>query len=806
MAKKVFHLILVMAFVTTAYGQSLNKGFKFLQQGKLDKAYTVFDKAIGRRVDLPVAYYGMSLIYNDTTYRRYDPYKAYRYIKQALVYYNKYSMAWRRKWKQEYGVDYKTLVQQHDRIVNPQMRKALASHDIRQINDFIVRYSESPQADTARLFVDSVYLQEAIQENTIEAYRRYLKEHPTSRYTSKAKELLMKLWNREFHRVYSTLELSTIQRFEKKYPDYPYNADSVMFYKDLAIKARQLMLFAPYKPEFLDKYISFIHAAAPMEPAYLTLLKLIEPALMKYDFTAAVDTLVKYKPLFPGNHRIDTLVKILQRPDKRLVRRPVQGDINTPEGYELIPVITADNKTMFFCGENRKDNLGGEDIYVSHYRDGKWQKPHVVDDLSTIFGNEAPLSVSADGNTLLYFSNGDVYMSQRTKDGWSYPKEIKEINSDWWDADAFITADGNAILFVSDRPNPTGDYHPFNQYYHGGFIGNTDIWVVVKQGDHWSDPINLGPVINTPYAERTPFLHSDMRTLYFASDGHASLGSMDLFVSYRLSDTSWTQWSEPVNLGKWFNSPQKEYGYAISTDGKLAYYALFDTVQSDIYTVSLPEEAKPKIVVTVFGYVTDVDSNKLSARIVWEDLESGKVLGTLRTDPQTGYYVIPLPEGKNYGFYVECEGYYPSADNIDLRNYTGKRKLRHDFVLTPFEKMIKEGRSVRLNNIFFDFDSDRLRPESYPELRRLASIIKQNPGYLFEISGHTDSVGTAEYNKQLSLRRAQAVRDFLLKQGCNAKQMVVKGYGATRPVQSNETETGRQANRRVEVRIVGRIK
>ena len=806
MAKKVFYIIIALILGSNSMGQSMAKGFRFLDDGKPDKAMRVFEKYLQKREDVPVAYYGMSLVYNDSSFRHYDPYTAYRYIKQALKYYKKYSMSWRRKWAQVYHIDYKTLVAQHDRIVNPELKKALDSRDIMQINDFIVRYSESPQSDSARLFVDSVYLQEAIRENTIEAYRRYLREHPTSQYTEKAKKLLMRLWNREFHRVYSSLELSTMQRFEKKYPDYPYNQDSVVFYKDLAIRGRQLMLFAPYKPEFVGKYIRYIHDAAPMEPAYLALLKLVEQPLMRHDFSSAIDTLVKYKPFFPHEPRIDTLIAVLQRPDKRLVRQPVPGDINTPEGYELIPVLTADNKTMFFCGENRKDNLGLEDIYVSHYTQGKWQKPDVVEDLSTIFGNEAPLSVSADGNTLLYFSNGDVYMSQRTKNGWGYPQEIKEINSDFWDADAFITADGNAILFVSDRPNPSGDYHPFNQYYHGGFIGNTDIWVVVKEGGHWSEPINLGQVVNTPYAERTPFLHSDMRTLYFASDGHASLGSMDLFVSYRLSDTNWTQWSEPVNLGKWFNSPQKEYGYAISTDGKLAYYALFDTTQSDIYTVSLPEEAKPHLVVTVYGYVYDVDSNRLSASMIWEDLETGKELGHLRTDPQTGYYVIPLPEGKNYGFYVQCDGYYPSANNIDLREYRGQEKIRHDFVLTPLEKMISEGRAVRLNNIFFDFDSDRLRSESYPELRRLAKIIKQNPTLRFEIAGHTDSVGTESYNIQLSQRRAQAVRDYLVRQGCNPQQLVVKGYGYSRPVATNKTEEGRQANRRVEIRIIGKLK
>ncbi len=807
MVKKIFPLILIISLWASfsASAQYLDKAFKYLNENKFEKAQKFFYKSIDKRQSLPVAYYGLSRIYNDSLYSGYDPYRAYKMIKKALYYYNKYNLNAKKYWKGKYNLDYKTLVAQHDSIVNKELAKALASRDILKINEFIVRYQQSPQADTARKFIDSVYFSEVIKQNTIEAYRKFIKENPQSYYVAQAKKRLDSLWSREFHKAYSSLELSTMERFEKKYPDYPYNADTVFYYKNLAIRARQLMLYMPYKPEFLGKYISFIKDAAPMEPAYLTLLKLIDPPLMKYHFLAAVDTLKKYKHYFPHNARIDTLISILLRDDPKLVKAPLKGQVNTPNGYELIPVLTADNKTLYFCGENRDDNLGNEDIYVSHYKNGLWQKPEVVTDLSTMFGNEAPLSVSADGNTLIFFSNGDVYMSNKTKTGWSEPKEIREINSDFWDADAFITADGNAILFVSDRPNPSGDYHPFNNYFHGGMIGNTDIWVVVRQGDHWSQPINLGQVINTPYAERTPFLHPDMHTLYFASDGHASLGSMDLFVSYRLSDTSWTQWSPPVNLGKWFNSPQKEYGYAVSTDGRVAYYALFDSVQSDIYTITMPRQARPEMVLTVYGYVSDVDSNKLEADIVWEDLSTGKELGRLRTDPQSGYYVIPLPEGKNYGFYVSCKGFYPVSDNINLSNYNGKNKIRHDFVLTPVKDIISKKSAVVLNNVFFDFDSDKLKPESYPELRRFAEFVKEHPDLKFEISGHTDSIGTTEYNKDLSLRRAQAVMRFLIKQGCSAKQFVVKGYGSEKPVATNKTEQGRSMNRRVEFRVIGRI-
>ena len=805
--KRAIILLISVFLLSNTFAQDYIKGFKYLDDHKYSRAKKVFEKALktNLRANIIVGYYGLSKLYADSNSKYFDLDKAFEYFQKTYRFYKGARYAVRKYLNDKYNINSQTLEDLLDQIIKPQYEQVLQSHDVDKMKDFIAKYEGTRSAKKLQNYLDSIDFYQAKNENTIYSYRKFIHDHPNSVYIDSARPLLNALWQKEFNRVYRSLDLREIYRFEEKYPDYPYNNDTVQFYKDLAYRLKGLRLYKPFDSSKTQDYISFIKDAAPYEPAYLALLKLAQPPLSQGDWQAAADTIAKYKPLFPGNSRLDSLLALLQRKERPLKVEPLKGDVNTETGSEFLPVVTVDDTTMYFCAEGRDDNIGYEDIFVTHFNGKIWTKPKVVRDLSSMFGNEAVLSATADGNSLIIFKDGDIYITHKTKDGWSDPEPINEINSEDWDADACITADGNAIIFASDRPNPSGDYHPFNSYYHGGFSGNTDLWVVVKKDGHWSKPINLGQVINTPYAERSPFLHPDMKTLYFLSDGHTTLGSMDVLVSHRLSDTSWTQWSKPVNLGKYINTPFKEFGYFVAANGKLAYYSRTNGDQLDIYTIEIPKKLRPKVILRVMGYVRTPDGQPLAAKIIWEDLERDTTLGQLQTDPNNGYYVIALPQGKNYGFYISADGYYPLSANVDLRNYTGPTEIKKDFVLYPIKQIINQQVSVRLNNIFFDFNSAKLRPESYPELNRFARFLKQHPDLLVEISGHTDNIGSAEYNMKLSKRRAEAVKQYLVSQGCNPKQLVVKGYGYTRPVSSNKTEQGRQQNRRVEFKVIGKL-
>jgi outer membrane protein OmpA-like peptidoglycan-associated protein len=519
---------------------------------------------------------------------------------------------------------------------------------------------------------------------------------------------------------------------------------------------------------------------------------LIAVDLRKKNWSAALSTAEQFKACLGNKNRdFNELLRLLAAHDEPVVRAPIRGAVRAAKGEEYVPVVTADGKRLFFCGQYRPDSLKGEDIYVADIVNGECSTPVLVRDLCTD-KNDAPLSLSADGNDMLMFKSGKIYSTSRTSaGGWSTPTELPEpVNSSTWDADAMMTSDGRAMIFSSQRPG--------GQNYVRTDI---DIYVSVKNGDAWGTPMNLGPVINTRGTDRSPFLHPDMKTLYFSSDGHGGLGGLDLFKSTRLSDTSWTQWSEPVNLGKEINSPGGDWGYRISTDGQLAYFAAVDSTGSNhIETMTIPASVRPEIVATVSGVLVDRDRRPVEATIRWEDLTTQKKVGESRSNPVDGTYFIILPLGKNYGYYIDKEGYYPVSSNLDLRKGKEAVKMTNDIVMPTFDQMRREALSVPVNNLFFEVDKSELMKESIPELLRVADIIKRNNARV-RLAGHTDNTGTAPHNLDLSQRRADAVKAFLTTNGVRTSLIETVGFGDTKPVASNTNEEGKARNRRVEIKF-----
>ena len=222
--------------------------------------------------------------------------------------------------------------------------------------------------------------------------------------------------------------------------------------------------------------------------------------------------------------------------------------VNSVEGQEFVPVISADGKTLLFCGKHRNDSVGGEDIYISRHTAEGWSPAEPLRELCTKEGNEAPLSLSADGMKMILFKNGKLYMSVKGVEGWKEPELLSDaINISPWQADAMITSDGKALLFAAKKQTS----------HEWGLSVNIFVSLLNEKGE-WSEPIDLGPKINTPLMDRSPVLHPDMKTLYFSSEGHHSSGDLDVFVSTRLREDSWTEWSEPVNLGKSINTEGRE--------------------------------------------------------------------------------------------------------------------------------------------------------------------------------------------------------------------------------------------------------
>lgn len=542
--------------------------------------------------------------------------------------------------------------------------------------------------------------------------------------------------------------------------------------------------------------------------------KITNPNILKK--ISYTDPKAEYVNLYPSyTKKLNQIIEILEAPFEGLKINNLGTNINTTGG-EWDPNPTPDGRYLYLTVNGRGDGYGGHDVFVSTFKDGAWQKPVNVGPKVNGPNNETIDGISTDGNTILLsgdfegtLGKFDIYLVTRDENGWGPLEHLPfPINTSYHDEGACISSDGKVLVFTSDRPGGTGIYVPNGQLYHGTNNGNMDIYVTFKTDSGWSKPLNIGKQINTPFAERSPFLHPDGKTLYFSSDGHPGLGKMDVFKTIRLDDT-WTNWSEPVNLGKEINTILDDWGYKITVNGDSAFFASqWRTIgigDWDVYSVQLPQKAKPDTVITIHGKVTDQDGKPISADIKWEDLTTGKNVGILKSDPRDGSYIIILPLGKNYGYFAEKKGYYSTSDNIDLRETSpkkGKLTVERDIKLISIADLTDKKVKVRINNIFFDFDDNKLKPESYPELDRLCKVITENPTIKIHVEGHTDNIGSSKYNLDLSKSRAEAVREYLIKKGIVKSRFTIMGFGDTIPVADNSNDEGRAKNRRVEVWFV----
>ncbi|NJL15597.1 MAG: OmpA family protein [Microscillaceae bacterium] len=464
-------------------------------------------------------------------------------------------------------------------------------------------------------------------------------------------------------------------------------------------------------------------------------------------------------------------------------------------------MISADGLTLYY---NRKDhpqntvNANRSDIwYSTQNKEGIWGPAQNIGRPLNNEGHNFVISVSPDGNTLLlgnlYKSDGStagtgISISFRNQNGWTLPQEVKV--GDFYNDNPYneyCLAPNNKVLLLCLQRKDT--------------YGQKDIYVsFLQENGSWSAPQNIGLPVNSIGNEVGPFLAADGTTMYYSTDGHKGYGRNDIFVTRRLDD-SWLRWSEPENLGPAINTPNWDAYYTVPAQGDYAYMVSSQNSlgAEDIFRLKLPESARPQTVVLIKGRVLHSKTKApLEAQVVYELLKNGAEVGLARANPVDGTYQIALPAGEIYGFLGKAEGFYPVSESIDTQPYQQYTVLERDLYLTPIEK----NEVIRLNNLFFDFAKFSLRDQSFPELNRLVAFLNNNPEVRIEIGGHTDNVGTEANNLSLSKNRAEAVQQYLLKRGIAPERVLAKGYGEAKPIADNNTEAGRQQNRRVEFKIL----
>ncbi len=486
---------------------------------------------------------------------------------------------------------------------------------------------------------------------------------------------------------------------------------------------------------------------------------------------------------------------------------------------EYLPALTVDGHTLIFTRRfprnqaTTANTMQEEDLFVSE-RQGEgsnapWSTARRMDSPVNSHDNEGAQCISQDGRILFFTAcdrpdgvgRCDLYMCVRRGDSWSKPRNLgPQVNSEAWESQPSFSIDGQTLYFVSDRK--------------GGY-GGMDIWKTTFDGRGWTAPENLGPVINTPADDMTPFIHYDDRTLYFTSGAqpvgrngdysqcHVGMGGFDIFVSQRQEDGTW---STPHNLGYPINTPDDESSLIVSADGRTAFFSSSRDGgygEQDIYSFELPVEARPDVTICMKGVVTNAkNGGPVGADVKIIDLASGAVVANTSSDAQKGSYIVSLPAGRTYVVHVSADGYLFYSGEYEL----GKG-VDSDWNWTPEQvnialHPIEAGERVALRNIFFESGRYNLLDASHVELDKVVEFLSKNATLRVEIGGHTDNVGRPDDNQRLSEQRARAVYDYLVSRGIAGMRLSYKGYGETQPVSSNDTDEGRAANRRTEIKIL----
>jgi OOP family OmpA-OmpF porin len=473
---------------------------------------------------------------------------------------------------------------------------------------------------------------------------------------------------------------------------------------------------------------------------------------------------------------------------------------DTVNGFVLqyFPVLTADQQELIFTRRLGGGPNDDEDLVTSRKNErGRWLEPQSISANINTRLNEGTCTISADGRKLIFtscvgrdgFGSCDLFESRKIGEEWTEPKNLGfQVNSQEWESQPSLSADGRTLYFVSDR--------------RGG-LGRRDIWIsTLNDKGQWTKAKNAGKEINTVYDEISPFVHVNNRILYFASSGLTGFGGYDIFFIEK--DTA-GKWTAPVNIGSPINNHEDQFSLFITADGKKGYYSHEEARPagysvSYIYEMEIPETHQIRFKSNyVKGIVRDKTTRQpLLARIELVNLKQNETESLVDSDSVSGKYLMVLTQGAEYALYVNKKGYLFQSLNFNYSEIKNFEPITLDIEL----EKAREGTTAILENIFFEVDKYDLQEKSMTELQKITRFLNENPALKVEISGHTDNSGAPAYNKQLSERRAQSVYSYLTSHGTDASRLKTKGYGQDHPIADNTTEEGKQKNRRIEFKII----
>ncbi len=521
----------------------------------------------------------------------------------------------------------------------------------------------------------------------------------------------------------------------------------------------------------------------------------IDDAIAEYSKFKASSNVEEFYEVEYVDLQIEACKRAVIRQDNSLdVKSSSLSELMNPNSNNFSPVVSGNGSVLVYTS----DDNGYKRIYISKRENGNWTKPVDISIDLNCKGDCSSSSLSYDGKTLLLYKSdnkiGNIYISYFSNDHWTEIEKLKKINSKYWESNACISPDGKTIYVASNRK--------------GGF-GGLDIYKSESiDKNEWGPLENLGPGINSAFHENYPQIINDGKTLYFSSQGHATMGGFDIFYAEKINGS---KWAEPLNIGYPVNTTDDNIYYMPIGNGDEAYYARYPDHEAGklmIYHYAILA-GLPISNVKITGRLS-LDDNLLmhadsSYAIVIMDSSFTNVIDTIYPLAEDGEFEFEIPTG-TFKLEFIAEGYEPLNKIVTIHENTNLNEIELKPKLIPTE--VANGKYIVIRNIYFGFNSYQLSRDSKLELEKLLDILRQFPTLKVEFEGHTDSKGPSDYNLKLSKKRAESVKEYLIEHGVNSSQLITKAYGESEHIAINhkadgsDSPEGRSLNRRVTIKVL----
>ena len=620
----------------------------------------------------------------------------------------------------------------------------------RQYADFAIKYSELTPGKQA---VDSL-IALAVNKKDKQALNIYLKEFSNDAHYNE-------VYKSYYLRYSSEGNVAPILLFDSLNPNFPLKS---LITDDLKIAKEidKIPFLIPFDETKTVKNVDLLKKYMGKDINYVLLQRLLQPHTSKANWKKALALMNKYEFCFDNNQNqyYNELKQILSEnvKNKPTTIYAPHYDISHPQlsttGVIYSNKITNHNTQVLAINQTKNQSTETEVIFDNNS----------AKDI-TFF------SLSADENNMLVGQKGDIFMAVRSSNGWELSDlEAEDLNTIlYYEGDASLTPDGMGLLFISDRPEGY-NVNISGSLFHGDTALATDIYYMPRTSNGWGKPINLGPVVNTPFSERSPVLSRDLITLYFTSDRNGGMGFYDIWMTTRTNPNSWTEWSTPVNIGKFTNTSFSEPTISLSPNEDYIY---FTTNSSNLHRYNI-SRCKSKHKNTLFYRTVSINCQQINnpdnLTIDVRDISTGILVHHYQPSDSVTFFKFDVFANKNYFVKCNMNGFFLPI--IFLSNEEPNAVPNAFEIKTCIANKVH----IPLNTIIFEDNTSELTPSSQYEIYNIVQLLKKNQNIKIEIINNViNNDINLSYN--LSLQRSEAIKNALLRHNIDSKRIVASGYG-----------------------------